>query len=132
MSHTIGGLDPATREALQALGSVIRELRAARGLTQRALAARCGLSQPTISRLECGRAEGLRAAWIARLLAGLDSTVRVLPDDRPVLERCHGFLLLRRAFAPAAGEQRRRARDDARRKSVEAYIASLNPPIDRS
>ena len=84
MSHMIGGVDPVTREALQVLGAVFRKLRAERGLSQRALAGRCGLSQSTISKLERGLAEGLRAAWIARLLAGLDGSVRIPPDDRPL------------------------------------------------
>ena len=125
MSHKIGGLDPATREALQVLGGVFRQLRLERGLSQRALAGRCGLSQSTISRLECGLAEGLRAAWIGRLLAGLDATVRVLPDDRPMLDRCRGFVRLRRAFSPAAGDARRRAREERRRERLAAYAARV-------
>jgi transcriptional regulator with XRE-family HTH domain len=126
MSHTIGGLDEPTREALQVLGQVLRQLRAERGLSQRGLGARCGLSQSTISRLECGLAEGVRVAWLARLLAGLDSRVRVLPDTRPMLERCHGFTELRRAFSPAAGGARWRDREKRRRDRLEAYANSLD------
>lgn len=44
-------------------------------MSQRALAGRCGLSQSTISRLENGLAPGVRVAWVARLLAGLDLDV---------------------------------------------------------
>jgi transcriptional regulator with XRE-family HTH domain len=40
-------------------------------MTQRVMAARCGLSQSTISRVENGLAPGLRIAWLARILAGL-------------------------------------------------------------
>jgi transcriptional regulator with XRE-family HTH domain len=72
MSHTVGPIDEPTAEALRILGRILYELRRQRGLSQRALAARCGLSQSTISRLENGLAPGVRIAWIARLLAGLD------------------------------------------------------------
>jgi transcriptional regulator with XRE-family HTH domain len=125
VAHSIGRLDPETREALQVLGQVLRLLRAERGLSQRALAGRCGLSQPTISRLECGLAEGVRVAWIARLLVGLDMTVRVLPDERSEIERSHGFRQLRRAFSSSAGDARRRARDQRRQARLDAYVRSL-------
>jgi transcriptional regulator with XRE-family HTH domain len=131
MSHTIGRIDPVTREALEVLGAVFRQLRAERGLSQRALAGRCGLSQSTISKLERGRAEGLRAAWIARLLAGLDGTVRILPDERPVIERCHGFIQLCRAFSRSAGTERRRARADRERADFEAWAAAKTHPEPR-
>ena len=72
MSHTVGPIDEPTAEALRILGRILYELRRQRGFNQRALAARCGLSQATISRLENGLAPGVRVAWIARLLAGLD------------------------------------------------------------
>ena len=75
MSHSLGPIDEPTAEALRVLGRILYELRRQRGLSQRALAARCGLSQATISRLENGLAPGVRIAWIARLLAGLDSDV---------------------------------------------------------
>lgn len=121
VSHSIGRLDEETRHALRVLGQVLRGLRIERGLSQRALAGRCGLSQATISRLECGLAEGVRVAWIARLLVGLDTRVRILPDDRAIHERCHGFTQLRRAFSPAAGDERRRFREQRRRVTLEAY-----------
>ena len=124
----IGGVDPVTREALQVLGAVFRKLRAERGLSQRALAGRCGLSQSTISKLERGLAEGLRAAWIARLLAGLDGSVRNLPDDRPVIARCHGFTQLCRAFSRTEGQRRRRVRGDRQRAEFEAWAASKLAP----
>ena len=72
MAYRLEDQDVPTREALVALGSVFVELRRSRGLTQRKLAARCGLSQSTICRLETGKAPWLSAVWIARLLAGLD------------------------------------------------------------
>ncbi|HUG30105.1 MAG TPA: helix-turn-helix transcriptional regulator [Candidatus Limnocylindria bacterium] len=91
MAHDIGRIDPETREALKELGQVLRDLRGSRGLTQRALAWRCGLSQSTISRLECGLAEGIRVAWVARLLAGLDTKLQLIPDDRSPGDRSHAF-----------------------------------------
>jgi transcriptional regulator with XRE-family HTH domain len=122
MSHEIGRLDGPTREALVVLGAVLRELRGERGLSQRALADRCGLSQATISRLESGKAEGVRVAWIARLLAGLDAQVRGYSDDRPMLERCHGFRKLRTAFDPTHGKARWWAREVERRRGLELLI----------
>jgi transcriptional regulator with XRE-family HTH domain len=64
-------LDDWTVEALRETGRAIRRLRSAEGLTQRALADRCGLSQSTISRLERGLTPGLRLAWLARLFVAL-------------------------------------------------------------
>jgi transcriptional regulator with XRE-family HTH domain len=122
MSHSIGRIDEPTREALMVLGEVLRELRAERGLSQRALADRCGLSQSTISRLETGKAEGVRAAWIARLLAGLDTHVRRDPDDRHILDRCHGFRRLRRAFDAERGGARWWARESERRRSLDEVL----------
>jgi transcriptional regulator with XRE-family HTH domain len=122
MSHPIGRLDAPTREALVVLGEVLRELRAERGLSQRALAGRCGLSQSTISRLETGKAEGVRVAWIARLLAGLDTRVRVAPDERHILDRCRGFKRLRRAFDSERGGARWWARESERRRSLDEIL----------
>lgn len=119
MSHSIGRLDRPTQEALVELGKVLRELRAERGLSQRALASRCGLSQPTISRLETGQAEGTRVAWLARLLAGLDTHVRILPDDRHLLDRNRGFRVLRQQFDRQHGDARARAREVERKRSLE-------------
>ena len=125
MSHTIGRLDEPTRDALRVLGVVLRQLRAERGLSQRALGARSGLSQSTISRLECGLAEGVRAAWIARLLAGLDERVQARPDERPMLERCHGFRKFRQAFGYREADQRKRTRDAAHEAARQKRLAAL-------
>jgi transcriptional regulator with XRE-family HTH domain len=122
VSHDIGRIDEETREALQVLGGVLRQLRGERGLSQRALAARCGLSQSTISRLECGLAEGVRVAWIARLLAGLDTRVRLVPAEHTVTERSHAFKRLRQAFSPAAGGERRWAREQRRQARLDELM----------
>jgi transcriptional regulator with XRE-family HTH domain len=125
MSHGLGWIDLDTREALQLLGTVLRELRQERRLSQRALAGRCGLSQSTISRLECGLADGVRVAWIARLLAGLDAEVRIQPDDRPVAKRCHGFRRLRNAFSAQSVELRRRPRRLARQEALARLLEEV-------
>jgi transcriptional regulator with XRE-family HTH domain len=130
MSHSIGRLDGPTQEALVELGKVLRELRTERGLSQRALAGRCGLSQATISRLETGQAEGTRVAWLARLLAGLDVQVRVLPDDRHLLDRSRGFRLLRQRFDRLHGDARARAREVERKRNLD-YIFALSLDEDR-
>jgi transcriptional regulator with XRE-family HTH domain len=75
MPHSLGPIDEPTAEALRGLAAVVFELRRQRGLSQRALAARCGLSQSTISRLENGLAPGMRIGWLGRILAGLDLEV---------------------------------------------------------
>ena len=53
---------------LEALGTVVRVWRRACGLSQRALAARAGVNQSTISRLETGKLSGLRLRRLARIL----------------------------------------------------------------
>src|SRR3990172_628362 len=72
MGYRLEDQDEPTLEALRVLGATYRSIRDARGLTQRQLSARSGLSQSTISRFENGRAPWLAAVWIARLLAALD------------------------------------------------------------
>ena len=72
MGYRLEDQDEPTLEALRVLGATYRSIRVARGLTQRQLSARSGLSQSTISRFENGRAPWLAAVWIARLLAALD------------------------------------------------------------
>jgi transcriptional regulator with XRE-family HTH domain len=72
MGYVVRRIDALTQAALEALGEVLRELRAERGLSQSALAARSGLSQSTISRLEGGKAPGFKVVALARLLAGLE------------------------------------------------------------
>ena len=72
MGYRLEDQDEPTLEALRVLGATYRSIRVARGLTQRQLSARSGLSQSTISRFENRRAPWLAAVWIARLLAALD------------------------------------------------------------
>ena len=86
MAYRLEHQDEATREALIALGSVFLELRRSRGLTQRQLAGRCGLSQSSISRLETGKAPSLSAIWIARMLACLDIAPGILGFTSKIVE----------------------------------------------
>jgi len=72
MGYVIRRIDPLTQEALEELGQVLRKLRGERGLSQASLAARSGVHQSTISRLECGKAPGFTVVAVARILAGLE------------------------------------------------------------
>ncbi len=63
--------DPATKHALEAIGAEVRGARLARGWSQRRLAGLSGVSQSTISRLECGVPCGMRLNTLARVHAAL-------------------------------------------------------------
>jgi transcriptional regulator with XRE-family HTH domain len=82
MAGDLGPLDALSAVALLELGRVVRSLRIDRRISQRTMAARCGLSQSTISRLESGKAPGLRIGWLARIIAGLDRPPE-WPGERP-------------------------------------------------
>lgn len=115
MGYRLEQQDARTRDALVALGGVFLELRRSRGMTQRRLASRSGLSQSSISRLETGRAPWLSAVWIARLLVGLDLTpgelgfgATLTPSDTPgwrlLIERFSATRRRRELRAIAAAE----------------------------
>ena len=65
------GYDQLIDAALRAFGRAFAELRRGRGFSQRALAARTGVAQSSISRLEAGKAPWLSAKWIALMLVEL-------------------------------------------------------------
>jgi transcriptional regulator with XRE-family HTH domain len=99
MAYRLEDQDAPTREALVALGSAFFEIRRARGLTQRKLAARSGLAQSTISRFETGKAPWLAAVWVARLLAALDLEPGLLGfGERAVRSNVPGWVVLMRRF----------------------------------
>ncbi|APU12224.1 MULTISPECIES: helix-turn-helix domain-containing protein [Actinoalloteichus] len=71
-----------SEQALAGLGARVRGLRTRRGLSRSQLAARSGLSEPHLSRLENGeRLPSLH--MLARLAAGLDVSLAELLTDQP-------------------------------------------------
>ena len=82
--RTIAGQAPPAvdEEAVaSALGTALRTLRKAQGLTLRQLADRCGLSQPFLSQLENGKA-----------MPSLIALHNVAPSGRPLGATAHGLL----------------------------------------
>jgi transcriptional regulator with XRE-family HTH domain len=75
---------PAIERGLEALGTGVRRSRRRLGLSQSALAARSGVSQSVISRLERGVLLGLRLRRLAELIDSLDG-VEIPPTDRFVM-----------------------------------------------
>jgi transcriptional regulator with XRE-family HTH domain len=67
-------------------GQLVREARRRAGLTQRQLAARAGVSQPTIARIEGGEVNPSleRIVELVRA-AGFDLDIRVVPLDEDAL-----------------------------------------------
>jgi transcriptional regulator with XRE-family HTH domain len=72
MPWRLEDLDAVTQAGLLTLGSTFAALRRDRIVTQRALAARVGTSQSTISRFESGKAPWLTARYLARMLVALN------------------------------------------------------------
>jgi transcriptional regulator with XRE-family HTH domain len=71
----------------------LRETRAARGLSQTELAARCGMNLGNLNELERGKSSGLRAATLVRLAHALNCSLDYLcaltdaPRPRPTGQR---------------------------------------------
>jgi transcriptional regulator with XRE-family HTH domain len=68
MAYWVERYSAAELDALEQIGSAIREARRRVAWSQRTLADRCGLSQSSISRLECGKAPTLRVSRLAHIL----------------------------------------------------------------
>jgi transcriptional regulator with XRE-family HTH domain len=113
VGYIVDRLDPLSEEALREFGNVLRTLRAQRGLSQRALAARCGLSQSTICRLETGIARGVRIRVLARMLAGLERGLEHEFDRPWFVAAPPGWVLLIETFAPHGRFARRVAQRQA-------------------
>ncbi len=64
-------LDPIRRLGMTTLGLLVGQWRRACGLSQRQLAAKVGLNQSTISRLETGQLRSLRLATLAMVIGVL-------------------------------------------------------------
>jgi transcriptional regulator with XRE-family HTH domain len=78
----VDAYDPLERAAVERFGRDIADLCQARGLSQRGLAARCGVNQATISRLMRGRTPGMRLKTVARIVLALDGHVTGAPSSR--------------------------------------------------
>jgi len=68
MPYTTDPRDEAARAPLRWIGAGVTRARRERQLSQRGLAARSGVDQGTISRLERGLAPGMRLESLARIL----------------------------------------------------------------
>jgi transcriptional regulator with XRE-family HTH domain len=76
-------LEPGAARALVGIGRTVREARHAGGMTQRDLQDLSGVHQSMISRLENGRAPGMRIVALARIMAGLGWAPRTLGGNVP-------------------------------------------------
>lgn len=94
------GLGPAGEQDAVVLADRLRLLRCERGLSQPALAARCGLSPGTISKIECGRLPD--RVTVTKLAAGLGVKVAALTGTRPAGPAGAGMKADTRALRPAA------------------------------
>jgi transcriptional regulator with XRE-family HTH domain len=79
-------------------GRSLRNARRRSGLSQRALAARSGVAQPTIARIERGH-DDPRIGTLERLLLACDHTIEVLPRAGSGIDRTEIRVLL--ALSPA-------------------------------
>jgi transcriptional regulator with XRE-family HTH domain len=100
------GLDAAVDEALHELrlADDLVGLREARGLSQRALAARLGISQPAVAKIESGRAANLQLRTLVRLVTALGGQLTVTIRDR------HAGVAVATPEAHAAAHPSRRPR----------------------
>lgn len=80
-SPTFAGELVKAREATR-LGLALTELREKRGLTQRDIAARTGIKQPTLARIERGQMPILPT--LRRIAQALNARVIIAPDE-PIL-----------------------------------------------
>ena len=73
----------AEAKAELAVGIAIARAREARQLTQRDLAAKTGIRQPQIARIERGQTPNV--ATLARIASALDASFTINPDGRTLL-----------------------------------------------
>ena len=66
--------------SLPRLGTSVKALRLARGLTQEALAEAAGISRRTLITLEAGKTPGMEIGRIMRVLDALDASLYVRDD----------------------------------------------------
>lgn len=79
-------------------GRALRMARKRRGLSQRALAARTGVAQPTIARIERGQ-DDPRIGTLERLFLACDESIEVVPRVGSGIDRTEIQVLL--ALSPA-------------------------------
>jgi predicted transcriptional regulator len=79
------------------------------GLTQRALATRTGIAQPTIARIERGR-DDPRVSTLERLLRACDETLEALPEAGVGIDRTE----IRRLMSLSAAERAQTLLDDVK------------------
>ena len=91
---------PRTQERLTALGTRLRDARLRRRVSQTAMAARVGVSRPTIARLERGDPRGNLATLVRTLtVLGLDADLDLLAGNDEIGRRLQDLELPRRAHA---------------------------------
>ena len=71
-------MGPEPLEPMQAVAVRVREARDLHGWSQAELAARAGLSRPTIARIE--RGDDVSTATLAKVVVSLGLTLTVLPE----------------------------------------------------
>jgi transcriptional regulator with XRE-family HTH domain len=77
----------AARDAMIRLGHMLRQIREARGHTQESLAAKIGMTQPAISRLESGFGpHGPEMDTVSRYVRGCDAelVIGIKPKDKGI------------------------------------------------
>jgi DNA-binding XRE family transcriptional regulator len=75
-SPETGWADPRVQLGVELLGDAIRQARHGARLSQRALAGRSGVDQPTISRLERGQLRSISLRRLAAIVGTLPDIVR--------------------------------------------------------
>ena len=75
---------------LRRLGSELRKEREKRGLTQSQLAAKIGMDEPAISRIEKGLNLNPTLDTLNRIAAGLGKKIEVVLSDEPTTEAVEG------------------------------------------
>jgi transcriptional regulator with XRE-family HTH domain len=77
----------AARDAMIRLGHMLRQIREARGYTQESLAAKIGMTQPAISRLESGLGpHGPEVDTVSRYVHGCEAelVIGIKPKDKGI------------------------------------------------
>jgi transcriptional regulator with XRE-family HTH domain len=107
------GLEAEVEGALHELrlADDLVRLREARGLSQRALAATLGISQPAVAKIESGRAANLQLRTLVRLVTALGGKLTLAIRDR------HESAAVAAPDAHAAARPRRRRRRHVQRRS---------------